>query len=405
MSDNLRTTPAMTTTLKAYTVFEKLIDAHPTPEALFDFLKSPAGGSLAVLIPEKDAHVPLALIHYVKGKSDMSLPHVDYFRSVIWNLRTHRPVCVAPVRGHKFSELVDNPPTDEWVVEDFVDGIMINMFWDGVGWQVATRTRIGAGGKFYGTRPFSQLFWDTLASSRIDPETHFDKSFCYSFVLQHPDERIVVAPAYGIAKLFLVEATKIDSNGAIVPFILSKDGSTWIHSAARSLLLERHALKTLEDIKDRVAAWGRRYGPQWQGLVIKANGKRWKIRSDQYVEARALRGNQPNRTYLWLERWAGKQFDQYVKLYPEEKTDAEAVIGRFKTCTQELYDLYQKVYRAREFPLGQAPQKYRKLLWDAHQANKGAYFRDLREFMNAQDTARKVWLVNYETRYASSASS
>jgi hypothetical protein len=393
----------MTTTLKAFTVFAKLIDEFDTPEELFDFLKSPAGGSLDVLIPEKDAQVPLALIHYVKGKSDMTLPHVDYFRSVIWNLRTHRPVCVAPVRSRKFSDLIDNRP--EWtIVEDFVDGIMINMFWDGQKWRVATRTRIDAGGKFYGTRPFSQLFWDTLASSRIDPETHFDKSFCYSFVLQHPDERIVVAPAYGIPKLFLVEATKITSEGDISPIILSRDGSTWIHSAVRPLMLERHTLLTLEDIKCRVAAWGRRYGPQWQGLVIKTDGKRWKIRSDQYMEARALRGNQPNRTYLWLERWAGKQFDQYVKLYPEEKTDAEAVVARFKACTQELYDLYQKVYRAREFPLGQAPQKYRKLLWDAHQANKGAYFRDLREFMNAQDTARKVWLVNYETRYGPAGS-
>lgn len=381
------------------TLFKNLIDAHPTPEALFDFLKSPAGGSLAVIIPEKDAQVPLALIHYIKGKSDMSLPHVDYFRSVIWNLRTHRPVCVAPVRGRKFSDLIDNPPTEEWVVEDFVDGIMINMFWDGQEWRLATRTRIDAGGKFYGTRSFNDLFMATLQSTRVNLD-EFSKRICHSFVLQHPDERIVVAPSYGIPKIFLVEMTQIFDDGSVDTRHVDE---YTIPQKIRSMMLEQHSLKTLEDIKDRVASWGRRYGPQWQGLVIKVGGKRWKLRSDQYVEARALRGNQPNRTYLWLERWAGKQFDQYVKLYPEEKTDAEAVISRFKTCTQELYDLYQKVYKNREFPLGQAPQKYRKLLWDAHQANKGAYFRDLREFMNAQDTARKVWLVNYETRYGSAS--
>jgi hypothetical protein len=61
------------------------------------------------------------------------------------------------------------------------------------------------------------------------------------------------------------------------------------------------------------------------------------------------------------------------------------------------------VYRKKELPLGQAPQKYRKLLWDAHQANKGAYFPHLRQFMNEQDTARKLWLVNYATRYESAA--
>lgn len=378
------------------TIFKTLIEKYSTPEALFDFLKSTEGGSLAVHIPEADAATPLALIHYVKGKSDMSLPHVDHFRSVVWNLRTHRPVCVAPVRGRKFSDLVDNPASGPWIVEDFVDGIMINMFWDGGRWRLATRTRIDAGGKFYGTRSFADLFWSTLHSMRLEPDD-FSKRVSHSFVLQHPDERVVVAPAYGIPKLFLVEMTQILEDGAIDTKPIDHDT---IPQKIRSLMLEPHTLKTLEEIKDRVAAWGRRYGHQWQGLVIKADGKRWKIRSDQYEEARRLRGNQPNRTYLWLERWAGRQFDQYVRLYPEEKITAEAVIERFKTCTQELHDLYQKVYRLRELPLGKAPQKYRKLLWDVHAAGKGAYFRDLREFMNGQDTARKVWLVNYELRYS-----
>jgi hypothetical protein len=34
----------------------------------------------------------------------------------------------------------------------------------------------------------------------------------------------------------------------------------------------------------------------------------------------------------------------------------------------------------------------------------GAYFPHLRNFMNAQDPARKLWLVNYETRYPAPAS-
>jgi hypothetical protein len=58
------------------------------------------------------------------------------------------------------------------------------------------------------------------------------------------------------------------------------------------------------------------------------------------------------------------------------------------------------VYRERAFPLKEAPQKYRKLLWDARQDGTCAYFPNMRKFMNNQDTARKLWLVNYELRYA-----
>ena len=380
--------------------FKTLINTYPTSEALFAFLRSPEGGNLSVLIPEHLSDNPLALIHYVKNKSDMSLPHVEYFRSVIWNPRTNCPVCVAPSHGRKFSDLVDNPPTTSWIVEDFVDGVMINMFWDGHRWRLATRTRIDANGKFYGTRPFGDLFWEALRASRLHPDENFDKRYCYSFVMQHTEERIVVAPAYGIPKLFLVETTHIMADGTVYIIDMSLAPNN-----IGSILLERHSLNTLEDIKERVVAWGHRYGHQWQGLVVKTcdpalGSKRWKIRSEEYNEARHLRGNHSNRTYLWLDRWASRKFEQYVHLFPEEKIDAETVVERFKACTQELYELYQKVYRRREMPLGQTPQKYRKLLWDAHAVNKGAYFRDLCEFMNTQDTARKVWLVNYDTRYA-----
>ena len=78
-------------------------------------------------------------------------------------------------------------------------------------------------------------------------------------------------------------------------------------------------------------------------------------------------------------------------------------MGRFKDITQEAHELYLKVYREKALPLGQAPQKYRKLLWDAHKAGAGAYFPALRTFMNNQDTARKLWLVNYELRYPATA--
>jgi hypothetical protein len=86
-------------------------------------------------------------------------------------------------------------------------------------------------------------------------------------------------------------------------------------------------------------------------------------------------------------------------LYPEEACDAETVVGQFKDATQELHRLYLQIYRQKALPLGQAPQKYRKLLWDLHQAGGGAYFPNVREFMNKQETARKLWVVNYEERF------
>jgi len=374
-------------------MFHDLISLYPTSDALFAFLRSPEGGSLTIRTEKMTPESPFAIIHYDKEKSVMTLPHVGNFRSVIWNVNTNRPVFVGPIRGHKFSAAIDaNIDIDAACVEDFVDGVMINMFHDGRDWVLATRTQLGAEGHFYGTRPFRELFWEAAAAANIK-KGDLNPAHTYSWVLQHPEERVVVAPEYGIPRLYLVETR----NAVTLHFIHDHE---MCDSLTRLRPQEHTDLKTLEDIQERVSAWGKRYGAKWQGLVISAaDGTRYKLRSNEYEEARHLRGNQAKRPFTWLERWGEGKLTQYLRLFPEERTEADALVARFKACTQELYDLYQQVYRQKAFPLRDAPQKYRKLLWDCHKENAGAYFPNTRAFMNKQDTARKLWLCNYEVRY------
>jgi hypothetical protein len=168
-----------------------------------------------------------------------------------------------------------------------------------------------------------------------------------------------------------------------------------------SLLPKRHALPSLADMQSRLSAWGKQFGYKFKGLMVKdtATDRRWRFTTPEYESALKLRGNNSKLSYIWLERWSEKKLNQYLSLYPEDYHYATSVVDVFKACTQEAYNLYQKVYKNREFPLGRAPQKYRKLLWDIHAARAGSYFGNLQEFMNKQDTARKLWLVNYEVRY------
>lgn len=359
-----------------------------TSEQLFAFLKSDEGGRLCIrdelLTPEN----PLVLIHYDKKKSDMTLPHVGSFRSVIWNARTNRPMCIAPVRSRKLTDSLSL--TEDAVVEDFIDGVMINMFWDGTMWRCATRTQLDASGHFYGKRPFAELFTETFLATGLN-FNDFDRDLCYSWVLQHPSERVVVPIPYGVAKLYLVETTRVAGVAAPSP----------IPMGVR--VPEKHNLNSIEAIKARVLTWGNRFGIAWQGLVVKMGDQRFKIRSAEYEAARELRGNQAKLPYVWMERWSQGRLISYLRQYPEEAPDAEATTQQFKACTQELHRFYMAVYRHHTMPLKDVPQKYRKLVWEAHQAGAGAYFPNLRNFMNAQDAARKLWLVNYETRYAEAA--
>ncbi len=372
--------------------FSDLITQHPTSEELIRWASSEEGGRLRV----RTAHDDFAIIHYDKDTSDMTKPHVGMFRSVIWNLRTNRPVCMAPVKSAAFDALT--PATaDVFIVEDFVDGVMVNMFHDGTMWLVATRTQLDARRSFYGTRSFCELFWETFANKGLTLEM-FDTHLTYSWVLQHPDERIVVTPNYGIPQLWLVECYSALPSGNMM--------RVEVPPAFQALRPATHTdVKTLDAIRTRVEAWGRRMGFGWQGLVIRRQGDsaRYKLRSREYNEARHLRGNQANRRFIWLERWSAGVLNQYLRIYPEETADANAVVDAYKAITNEVYAYYTKVYREKSMRLGEAPAKYRKFLWDAHQGGHGAYFPNLRKFMNAQDTARKLWVVNFDRRFAAAA--
>jgi hypothetical protein len=364
------------------------MDEFPTAQALFAWLRSDVGGRFMV---REAPEMPLAMIYYQKGVTDMTVPHAEWFRSVVWDAEAHRPVCCGPSRGRKFAE-ADAENIPYCMVEDFVDGVMINMFHYAGAWRLATRTVLGANNSFYGKRAFGELFWETFDSVGLSTEM-LDPYATYSWVLQHPEERIVVATAFGIPRLTLVESTdprvkyaQSDSTEPLVRFCP-----------------KRYKLSTLEDVKQCVVDNGQRFGPGWQGLVIKGFGRRWKLRSVEYDEARSLRGNQAKLPYLWLERWSAGRLTDYLSVYPEEALAAESVIETFKAATKEAHSYYLQIWREHAMPLGQAPHKYRKLLWEAHEAGKGAYFPHFRQFMNDQDTARKLWLVNYDQRSSVSA--
>jgi hypothetical protein len=144
----------------SYTIdtFKNLCSSYASWSSLESFLTSPEGGHLRVVGSDR-----YRILRYVKGQSDMKIPHVRWFRSVIWDTELNRPVSVAPPKA----ELAE-PPTGEdgsLMIQDFLDGTMINTFVtrdEPHNLHVASRTQIGAGGTFYSQKTFGELFDEVL---------------------------------------------------------------------------------------------------------------------------------------------------------------------------------------------------------------------------------------------------
>ena len=128
-----------------------------------------------------------------KMLNENNLNTLGLFRSVIVN-EEGKILCFAPPKSIicDTENLFSENNVSDISVEEIVEGSMINLFWyDTINdWELATRSQIGAKSKYnYESKnSFRYMFLETMNEMNLD-FNDFDKNFCYSFILQHPDNK------------------------------------------------------------------------------------------------------------------------------------------------------------------------------------------------------------------------
>jgi hypothetical protein len=368
--------------------FANLITTYTTWTDLSAFLTSPPGGRLRI----ESSDPNFALIRYVKGQSDLSIPHVRAFRSVVWDKNLNRPVCVTPFKSHDGETIPTNQ--SDLTYEYFHDGVMIGAFWDTYNniWRIHTRSTLDAKCRYYSqTKTFADMF------NEANPNAFhtLEQTTCYTFVLQHPENRIVctvVAP-----KLLCVQESVIQPDATFIIKPISD------RTLPNVLPTEQAPLDKLNEMRDLT----------YQGIIAKNNvtGERWKIRTELYNMVRQLRGNSPRRDYLWLTLWRQNRLPEYLKMYPEEQFHANAVVQKWKNITNSAFHIYTDVFKARSMDRMAIPAKFRPLVYGLHNlyrdtlkpANKSLDWRATMEYMNQRDIAQMLFVVNWDVREAAKA--
>ena len=371
--------------------FRDLIEQFPTWETLGPFLKSAEGGFLRII-----GISPLVLIRYQKGESNFDISHVKFFRSVVWNTLTNRPVSVTPYKSEP-GECVPIGAATEFIIETFMDGVLIGQFWDGTSWKIHTRSMLGAKCRYYSEKTFKTMF-----SEAIQPE-ELDKTVCYSWILQHPENRIVCGVPR--PRVILVGANQIKEDGTIVS--LSRTDL----SPLNEYLPNSYSFTTWDAMRTRLLEWNERYRHNFQGFVIHTAAKdcRWKIRSESYNKARLMRENTPRRDYVWLTQWKAKTLKSYLKIFPEEASPANAIVFRWKGISTELFQIYTAKFKAKSSP--EVPPKFKGILHSMHQhyynvlkpAGKTLTLPEAIEWLNQRDVPQMLYLINFELRVAMAA--
>ena len=166
------------------------------------------------ILKKKDLN-DLTLFHY--RKDILSTFEEDYdgvyskYRSIIYDKNGIMISCspFKSISQKKFQQTYDLDNINV-VLEEFVEGTMVNVFHDGNEWQISTRTCIGGSNTFYnngvaGAKSFKTMFDEVCRDVSFSYDM-LDKDISYSFVMQHIDNRVV--SQYQFNDLILIEAYK-----------------------------------------------------------------------------------------------------------------------------------------------------------------------------------------------------
>lgn len=352
-----------------YTVntFQTLLSNHST--ATLDFLASQDGGNFRVIGSER-----YRIVRYDKKSTNMSSPFAKWMRSSVWDSTANLPMCVSPVKAEKG----ETPPANSipLLVQDFVDGTMVNVVVPVEGEPfISSRSQIGATGNFYSQRSFAQLFEDAMTENGTSlsgvasalrsiyvnvPNAH---SYFASFVLQHPEHRIV--SRVNSPTLYAISSGYTCKNGSVVTEEITPDSLVFKEMAVRSYPVT--GFKTDADATSFMNSLLANKGWFWQGLTFKdTNGNRWRSRNPNYMTLRALRGSEALPLDRWLRLRSKGLVMEYLKHYSEERQTFWDFEQKLRGLTSQVYDGYVDVHKAHTKKLVDFPKNISPCIFRLH---------------------------------------
>lgn len=323
------------------------------------------------------------VVRYDKNFLSIDLiPTYGLCRSVIINSK-NKVVGFAPPKSIPSEQFIQkySENTPGVVFEEFVEGTMVNVFWDDSiglegGWEIATRNTVGATSSFYKSKQ-SKTFRDMFLEASYENNMSFnvlDKKYSYSFVVQHPENRIVVP--FKSPQLYLVAVYSIvnDNNGIIVE---AHDSQQFKESFSTTSVKfpYYYNFHTYSDLIENCASMNARYDCVGVVLHNKLTGERSKIRNPVYEQVRNLRGNQPKLQYQYLSLRKEGKVGEFLKFYPESKKEFSGFRDQVHLFTDTLFANYVSCYIKKERPLKEFSEQYRTHMFNIHQK----FINELRE--------------------------
>lgn len=335
------------------------------------------------------------------------LPENMHYRSVIQDNRSGDIVCVAPSKSVELTEDMH----DNIIAEEFIDGTMINLFWDELDWQIATRSCVGGNNRFYNdASTFRQMFLEALPDAfNFDELPRLSENslpLVYSFVLQHVNNRIVAPVTEN--KVYLVELFEIDNKEqhANINLLHLRENEFAKHLIEKQGF-HRPALYnvncTTTDMRLLKETYASHKTPYMvQGIVFKNMdlGLREKHRNPNYEAVRQLRGNQSKPLYRFLELNKSGKLSEYLNYYAEEEDANLYFLTLWDAYVKQLHVYYVDCYILHNNVVKSYPPKYKVHMYKLHEVYKETGVKttlaSVDNYMYELHPAQQMYVLNFQ---------
>ena len=349
--------------------------------------------------------------------------YLSKYRSVI--MKDNKIICYSPSKSIEYEKFINKYNIANSWVEDFIDGTMINVFFDVTNqiWEIATKSTVGGNIIFFNDiksyhyfnnnetnnsdYTFRSMFFEACNLNNFDLNT-LDIKYTYTFILQHPYNRIVTPISMPI--IYLIKIYKISNNLeekkciiqelnlqnfiSSVPYIFLNTGVKFINKYS------------INDSYDSVKQYytGKDLPYYCVGCMIyNEDGTRTKIRNMNYENVRKLRGNQPKLQYNYLCLKKENKIKEFLYYYPEHIY----IFDKFKLLvfkyTNELFMNYISCFIKKEQELKKYDFKFKNHMYKLHEKyktelkpnNKIIDKKFVIDYFNNLHPAQQMFVINY----------
>jgi len=332
-------------------------------------------------------HNTTIIVKYPKNKKYIDDDSIIQSRGIIIDF-TNKSIINSSLHGcldiDKFSN--KNLNWNSIVIEECLDGTLINLYYHNK-WNLSTKFSIDAEeSKFKSHKTFKELF-NEINTINYDL---LDKSYTYSFLLQHTETRNV--SFININKLYHLESTN-NITGEKVEIRIPNIGKPKLLKYRNIInILNVNNLSELK-IKANNLPWTN------PGYILYSEDRKYrsKIENPNFNKVLNLVKDQSNLKFLILESLYKKNnIKELLKYYPEYSNKVVEVNNGFNNYAIKLHNLYIKCKINNEYI--DLERQFKKAICDVHNLYKIERKKNNQSFKITYNNVCNI-LKTYDTAY------